>query len=96
VRGAFEQTQTGWVYRSDAEPEIAAPSNPGPALTVPAHAPRERAASAPHSEPARLPTWIAAGFYVMALPFAITAGLMIAPMVAPMFWIFTARQDDKR
>lgn len=63
---------------------------------MPAHVPRERVAYASQSEAARLPTWIEAGFYVMALPFAITAGLMMAPVVAPMIWILGARQDEKR
>lgn len=82
-RGAFEESQTGWVYRSDSEPAFATPAEwtpPDPVLPEHAWPERQPAPSAPRG-------WIESGLCLMALPVAITAGLMLAPLV----WMFGSR-----
>ncbi len=94
MRGAFEETQTGWVYRSDAAPRRQDAPGIDSAWTGPAAVGGERFPRE-DEEPSAAGGWIEAGLFMMALPFAFTAGLMLAPMVAPMVWIFGRRSDEK-
>lgn len=97
VRGAYEDNQTGWVYRSDAapvEPRIKpvwpAPEPVDHAWTPPAeHAvPRERFSPEHAAQSSSSRGWLETSLLIMALPMAVTAGMMLAPMI----WMFAPRR----
>lgn len=93
VRGAFEETQTGWVYRSDARAEAIEPPRIKPVWPAPepvdhawsarhGHAAPREHFSPEHATPASSSRgWIETSLLLMALPMAITAGMMLAPMI---------------
>jgi hypothetical protein len=87
ARDPFEETRTGWVYRSDAQPALAEPAPAEPVWMVPVPTPLphvERHTPAPRRQER---AWIESGFYVMTLPLTFTIGMMIAPVI----WMFGSR-----
>ncbi len=80
------------MYRSDAEPAVVQPL-PRDAATQPtAYTAPARVEARFAAPPARRERgWIEIGFYAMALPVALSVGFMLAPVVAPAFWMFGSR-----
>jgi hypothetical protein len=87
---AFEQARTGWVYRSEEAPAPAEPADPAwtVSLRLPPAPVEVRSFTRP--EPSSPRGWIESGFYVMALPMAITVGMMLAPVI----WMLGSRSRD--
>lgn len=83
------------MYRSDAAPAIVQPlprdpvaAPAAPAYTAPA---RVEARLVAPAQPRRERGWLETGLIVMTLPVAFGLGLMFAPVVAPMVWMFGSR-----
>lgn len=92
ARDGRADTRTGWVYRSDAEPAVVQPLPRDPAAPAPAYtAPARVEARFIAPRPRRARGWMEIGFYAMTLPMAIGVGVMMAPVIAPMFWMFGTR-----
>lgn len=91
TRESRGEARTGWVYRSEAAPALVQPLPRDPAPQPPAYTAPTRVEMRT-VEPARQQRGlIEMGLYVMVLPMALSVGFMLAPVVAPMFWMFGSR-----
>lgn len=97
AREGRADARTGWVYRSDAAPALVQPLPSDPATQPAAYTAPARVETRIATPPAsRDRGWIETGLYLMALPMAISVGFMLAPVVAPMFWVFGSRSRGIR
>lgn len=81
------------MYRSDVEPAVVQPVPRDPASRVPAYTAPAQIEARLEAPPRRERGWIETGLIVMTLPVAITVGMMLAPVVAPMMWFFGSRRS---
>ena len=106
VHGAFEEAQTGWVYRSDAEPALAEPVLAEPALAQPALVeppPPERVWAPPAATPASRtadyvryasdqPPSARSWLETGLLMMTVPVAISAAVMFAPVIWMLSPRR----
>ena len=90
VRGAYEETQTGWVFKSDAEPAVGERPEAAPVWrpAEPPVVPQSHYASESYRLATSPAEWIEAGLLLMTLPVAFTTAMMVAPVM----WMLGSRR----